>query len=131
MKKRKRRERPEPKTPRWFVVRRGYVQNYVHTVNGSQRKAMPLFSDRATCVDFIRHYMAPAERPDGETAAQYRPAEIGTVDGETLDSVLKMAVLDGVDEALWIQQVLPDTFTYRGMDLHDGGGWGQTPDGTT
>jgi hypothetical protein len=103
--------------PRWFIVRRGYVQNYVRVVDGERRESMPLFSDRQTCADFIRYELANAERPDGEKDSQYRPAEIGTVQGETLPKLLATSM---ADEALWIYDVRPDKFSWRAMPLREG-----------
>jgi hypothetical protein len=110
----KRRKRPQPKQTRWFIVRRGFVQNYVSTADGTRRVSMPLFSDRATCVEFINHYMATGTRPDGDDGAPRRPAEIGTVEGETLASVLATSP---ADEALWIEDVRPNGFLFRAMPL--------------
>ena len=112
-----RRKRPQPKRPSWFVVRLGRVQNYVHTVDGQQRVAMPLFESRADATAFIRHFIEPAARPDGLVGVKYCAAEIGTVDGETFESVLEGAAGTGVDEALWITAVNPDHFAYRPLAL--------------
>ena len=116
MKTPKRRKRPKPKMPRWFIVRRGYVQNYVRVVDGKRRESMPVFSDRQTCLDFIREALDHAERTDGEKDSQYRPAEIGTVQGETLPKLLATSM---ADEALWIHDVRPDTFSWRAMPLRE------------
>jgi hypothetical protein len=117
MKTPKRRKRPEPKMPRWFIVRRGYAQNYVRMVDGKRRDCFPVFSDWQTCADFIRHSLDNAERlVDVERLSQYRPAEIGTVQGETLPKLLATSM---ADEALWIHDVRPDTFSFRSMPLRE------------
>jgi hypothetical protein len=114
MKPPKRRKRPEPKQPRWFIVRRGYIQNYVRIVDGERRESIPLFSDRKTCVDFIREALEHGERIDGVRGEHYRPAEIGTVEGESLPQLLATST---ADEALWIYEVRPDSFLWRSMPL--------------
>jgi hypothetical protein len=117
MKAPKRRKRPEPKHPRWFIVRRGYIQNYVRIVDGERRESIPLFSDRQTCVDFIREALEHGERIDGVKGAHYRPAEIGTVEGESLPKVLALSM---ADEALWIHEVRSDSFSWQVMPLREG-----------
>lgn len=116
MKAPKRRKRPEAKQPRWFVVRRGYIQNYVRMVDGKRVESMPLFSDRQTCVDFIREALEHGERIDGVRGDRYRPAEIGTVEGETLPKLLALSM---ADEALWIHEVRPNSFVWRSMPLRE------------
>lgn len=116
MKPPKRRRRPEPKMPRWFIVRRGYVQNYVRIVDGQRRESMPVFSDRQTCANFIRHELDRAKRIDGLSGDHYRAAEIGTVEGETL---LKLLATSAADEALWIYDVRADRFSWRAMPLRE------------
>ena len=115
-----RRKRPQPKRPSWFVVRLGRVQNYVHTVDGQQRVAMPLFFSRADATLFIRNFMEGTHRPDGLEGVKYSAAEIGTVDGETLDTVLAGAVGTGVDEAWYVESVGADTCQFRKLDLYGG-----------
>ena len=116
MKTPKRRKRPEPKMPRWFIVRRGYVQNYVLIEGGKRCVYFPVFSDRQICVDFIRQMFDDAGRLDAEGNSQCRPAEIGTVQGETLPKLLATSM---ADEALWIHDVRPDTFSCRSMPLRE------------
>lgn len=121
MKTPKRRKRPPAKQPRWFIVRRGFVQNYViDAPGGRHRTCVPLFTDRATCEAFIRGYMDGAKRLDEQHDARYRPAEIGTVEGETLAGVLAAAESDGVHAAIWVQEIRDNAFTYRELQLEGG-----------
>ena len=109
MKPPKRRKRPEPKQPRWFIVRRGWVQYYICRGNGLKRVVLPLFSDRPAAVKFIDRFMARMPR-DGGGDSPMRPAEIGTVEGETLDSILKYGVERGLDAAVWVKVFDGDGF---------------------
>jgi hypothetical protein len=102
MKTPKRRKRPEPKQPRWFIVRRGWVQYTRQTTGGVDRVELPLFSDRAAAVKFIDRFMSRMPREGGGDSPM-RPAEIGTLEGETLSSVLTFARDNGVAAAVWVK----------------------------
>lgn len=102
MKTPKRRKRPEPKQPRWFIVRRGWVQYTRQTTGGVDRVELPLFSDRAAAVKFVERFMSRMPREGGGDSPM-RPAEIGSVHGETLSGVLTAAAAQGVDAAVWVK----------------------------
>jgi hypothetical protein len=106
----KRRKRPEPANPRWFIVRRGFVQYYSHALDGQRRVVLPLFGTREMACRFIDMWMDRMPRGDTSGNPAYRPAEIGTVDGETFATVLAGAADTGVDEIRWVQSVTPNGF---------------------
>lgn len=72
----------------WMLVRQGKVQRMMATKGGKPIKVWPIFETQA---DAMRMTMKMKNIDGGAV----RPAMIGSIDGETLDGHIKMAIKEG------------------------------------
>ncbi len=99
----KRKPRPQGTTPRFFLARQGFVQRVMADPvgDGVMRKCWPVANthdDAMRLVDFFKC------RADG-----VRPAEFGSVQGETLEGHVEMALKEGCEFVIcpvrWVDDV--------------------------
>lgn len=103
----KRRKRPAPKTPRWFLVRQGFIQNMMADPvgDGTLRRCLPVFFTREDAQRFAHN--------GGLWEKGVRPAELGSVDGESLDTLLAAALKDGCEFIVCPEKVVDDESKIR------------------
>jgi hypothetical protein len=109
-KRRKRKPTGPDNRPRYFLARKGYIQRFMADPlgDGVMRKCWPVaktHEDAQRLIDFLK------VREDGT-----RPAEFGTVPGETIEGHIEVAVEEGCEFI-----VMPNGWTEDGQPIQ----WGK------